>query len=149
MNTYQLLFQSIFTITAIITLTSFGGCAVLRSNTSAVTVNNVSLEALKSSEYEVLGETEGTASQTTILGCVSYGDMGTIVIPLPIIGFFLIYSGGKEIENQAKTFAIHNKEGSDALISPRTEGSNFFIPGIYSNEYVRVKAKAIKIKERK
>jgi len=133
----------------IITSLFISGCAALQSNTSTVSVNNVNLEALRSSEYDVIGETNGNATQTTILGCISYGDMGTLIIPLPIIGSFFIIPGGKVIEDIAKYNAVRNKEGGDALISPRSERTSVFIPGLYTKETVTIRAKAIKIKERK
>jgi len=98
-------------------------------------------------KYQILGDTEGSASVSIILGFIKLGDatmsgsFPASIGPLP--------AGGKLIAEQAAAYkAIQNFEGADQIICPRFKTElTFGIKGIYEAYTSTVKAKAIKIKK--
>ncbi|MCP4714881.1 MAG: hypothetical protein GY868_07180 [Deltaproteobacteria bacterium] len=99
-------------------------------------------------KYEILGDTEGTANVTVILGFIKLGDSSmtgsfpAANSPLPIVG------GRTACEQAAAYKAIQNFEGADQIICPRFKTElTFGIPRIYEVFTSTVKAKAIKIKK--
>lgn len=108
---------------------------------------------LTTNDVEILGDTKGTAQQTTVLGgMISMGDMG-LRISLPLFGTLVNtlsdkFQGGPASTLQAEAYqkAMNNATGADGLLLPRVKRDSFSIPLLFSQESVSVKAKAIRVK---
>jgi hypothetical protein len=111
----------------LIAITCFSiGCASSNNFISTVSLSGVAIEPLKSSEYMILGDTEGSGSSWSIL--------------------FIPFGGSAEQE--AYNNAVSKVKGADALIAPRIHQSSFFA-FFFSTQTVKITAKAIRIKEHK
>lgn len=112
---------------------------------NSMPVGAVGVDMKGGANCEILGDTEGTANVTVILGFIKLGDAGMTGSfpggPLPV-------AGGKVICEQAAAYkAIQNFEGADQIICPRFKTElTFGIPTIYETYTSTVKAKAVKIK---
>jgi hypothetical protein len=114
---------------------------------NSMPVGAVGVDMKGGADCEILGDTEGTANVTVILGFIKLGDAGMTgsfpgAGPLPM-------GGGKLVCEQAAAYkAIQNFEGADQIISPRFKTElTFGIGPIYEVYTSTVKAKAVKIKK--
>jgi len=112
---------------------------------NSMPVGAVGVDMKGGANCEILGDTEGTANVTVILGFIKLGDAGmTGSFP----GAAMPIAGGKVVCEQAAAYkAIQNFEGADQIICPRFKTElTFGIPTIYEVYTSTVKAKAVKIK---
>ena len=95
-------------------------------------------------KYEILGDTEASASVKIILGFIKLGDASMSGSFPGAIGL----AGGKTICEQAAAYkAIQNFEGADQILCPRFKTELVLgVPPIYAEYTSTVKAKAVKIK---
>jgi len=112
---------------------------------NSMPVGAVGVDMKGGANCEILGDTEGTASVTVILGFIKLGDAG-MTGSFPGAAFPI--AGGKVLAEQAAAYkAIQNFEGADQILSPRFKTEmTFAIPMIYECYTSTVKAKAVKIK---
>ncbi len=113
---------------------------------NSMMTSGVGIDLKGNAKYEILGDTEGTANVSVILGFIALGDSsmtGSFPSSLSPI------ASGKTICEQAAAYkAIQNFEGADQIICPRFKTElTFGIPKIYEVFTSTVKAKAVKIKK--
>lgn len=124
----------LLTIVAVVFLTS--SCTSVRKSISTGYVDNLKIEPLKESQYDILKEVEGygNASQFLFFGAWSKFSNERGVV-------------GKALA-KATYDAISKIEGADMLIAPKyeIENTNFLI---FKTAKVKVKAKALQIKTTK
>lgn len=120
------------------------GCSTTKDRLNVAGDGSMKAEAMsivsRPLEYGVteLGDSNGTASKTTILGFITLGDADEF--SLPILG-----AGTKSGLEGAAAYRAATAKGGDAFfqVSSRTESSG--IPGIYSKKTISVTGKALKL----
>ena len=124
--------------------------------------SGVGIELKGDGKYEILGDTEASATITKILfltlgedgkisgsfPCASANPMMAIASVSPFGLFFGFGDGKLQVEQAAAYKAIQNFEGADQILCPRFKTEQEIkIGGIYAVYSTQLKAKAIKIKK--
>ncbi len=113
---------------------------------NSMSVSDVGVNLKGNAKYEILGDTEGTATVKRILMFTLGEDAklsGSFPASLGPLG------GTKVVCEQAAAYkAIKNFEGADQIICPRFKTELVFgVPPFYAEYTSTVKAKAVKIKK--
>ena len=113
---------------------------------NSMMVSGVGVDLKGSAKYEILGDTEGTATVKKIL-MFYLGDDAKLSGSFP--ANFSPIAGAKTVCEQAAAYkAIQNFEGADQIICPRFKTEMIIEVGpIYAEYTTTVKAKAVKIKK--
>lgn len=131
-------------------LLSQGGCTTrLKIYPYGMVNPAVSLEPLKRNQYVILGDVQGTAEETYLLGFIPLHSEGSLGVGGRIEKKFSEIQGQglNGIEQKALYNALEKRPDADGVIAVRVvkatrTGFAFF----YSTKYVVVKGKAIRIK---